>query len=97
MMKVLERGEPVINEKQTLNLFKERTVEVLTHTFPIKDGDKVIGVIEIDRYMDSDLRRRRSTRRGISSPSSSFYSLEDIVTENKEMKLLMEKVKRHHN
>lgn len=94
VMKVLERGEPVINEKQTLNLFKERTVEVLTHTFPIKDGDKVIGVIEIDRYMDSDLRRRRSTRRGISSPSSAFYSLEDIVTENKEMKLLMEKVKR---
>ncbi len=92
VMKVIEKGEPVINEKQTLNIFKERTVEVLTHTFPIKDGDRVLGVIEIDRYMDSDLRRR-SSRRSFSS-SSSFYSLEDIITQNKKMKLLLEKVKR---
>lgn len=93
-MKVLQRGEPVINEKQTLNIFKERTVEVLTHTFPIKDGERVIGVIEIDRYYDGDLRRSRTGRRSIDSDSGALYSLDDVITENKKMLELLDKVKR---
>lgn len=94
VMKVIEKSEPVINEKQTLNIFKERTVEVLTSTFPIRNGEEVIGVIEIDRYLDADLLRARTRAKGISTKFDTFFTLEDFITQNSQMKELLHQVRR---
>ena len=95
VMRVIQKGEPIINEKQTLNLFKERTVEVLTSTFPIRSGEEVVGVIEIDRYHDPDLRRSPPNRRkDVSSPNNVYFTIDDVVTGNKQMKELLRKTKR---
>lgn len=94
VMKVIENSEPVINEKQTLNIFKERTVEVLTSTFPIRNGEEVIGVIEIDRYLDADLLRTRARHRRSSSKFDRLFALEDLITQNPQMKKLLHQVRR---
>lgn len=95
VMRVIQKGEPIINEKQTLNLFKERTVEVLTSTFPIRDGEEVIGAIEIDRYHDPDLRRSPPERRkDLSSSYNVYFTVDDFVTGNPVMKELLRKTMR---
>ncbi len=93
VMKVIEKGEPIINELQSLNIFKERTVQVLTSTFPIRDGEEVVGVIEIDRYHDPDVRRL-PVRKNYSTSYDAYFTINDVVTNHPVMKDLLEKTRR---
>ncbi len=93
VMKVIEKGEPIINELQALNIFKERTVKVLTSTFPIRDGEEVIGAIEIDRYHDPDVRRL-PVRKRYGSAHNAYFTIDDVVTEHPVMKDLLQKTRR---
>lgn len=56
IMRVLKNKEPIINEKQYLNIFKERTVTVVSTTLPIKEGNEVIGAVDINRYIYKSIR-----------------------------------------
>ena len=87
VMKVLRDGEPVINEKQYLNIFKERTVTVLTTTLPLKSGNKTIGAIDINKYYDSDLRKINNNNMEYSfdRPNQPF-TIDDILTNDPKMK-----------
>ena len=55
IMRVLNNNEVVINEKQHLNIYKEKTVTVLATTLPLISNDEMVGTLEIDRYFDKDL------------------------------------------
>ncbi|MDX9917124.1 MAG: sigma 54-interacting transcriptional regulator [Gudongella sp.] len=54
VMSVLKNREPIINEKQYLNIFKERTEVVLSTTFPLFSGNEIIGAMDINTYIDKD-------------------------------------------
>lgn len=86
VMRVLRSGEPIINEKQYLNIFKERTVTVLTTTLPIMAGNEVIGAIDINRYFDIDLRKTdEHDIKNSFNYSDLFFTIDDILTNNSSM------------
>lgn len=86
IMRVLKNGEPVINEKQYLNIFKERTVTVLTTTLPIMAGDEIIGAIDINKYFDLDLRVIDDhVIKDSFNYSDFFFTIDDILTNNPTM------------
>lgn len=86
VMRVLKNGEPIINEKQHLNLFKERTVTVLTTTLPLMAGNEVIGAIDINKYYDLDLRKFNEQRiKDSFNYSNSSFTIDDIITNNPTM------------
>lgn len=86
VMRVLRSGEPIINEKQYLNIFKERTVTVLTTTLPIMAGNEVIGAIDINRYFDIDLRKvDEHDIKNSFNYSDLFFTIDDILTNNSSM------------
>lgn len=95
VMRVLRDGEPIINEKQYLNIFKERTVTVLTTTLPLKAGNKTIGAVDINKYFDVDLRKLEDCgMKDNSYGNNIFFTIDDILTNNKKMNQLKEKTLR---
>lgn len=92
VMRVLKDGEPIINEKQYLNIFKERTVTVLTTTLPLKAGNKTIGAVDINKYFDLDLRKIEDyNMKDNSNIDRSFFTIDDILTDNPKMIKIKEK------
>lgn len=86
VMRVLKDGEPIINEKQYLNIFRERTVTVLTTTLPLKAGNKIIGAVDINKYFDIDLRQLDDFAMEHSSNHANlFFTIDDILTNNPNM------------
>lgn len=92
VMKVLREGSPVINEKQYLNIFKERTLTVLSTTLPLKDGDKIIGAVDINKYFDSEFRRLDDygNEEGIGD-GNLYFTIDSLLTKNPRMKKIKER------
>ena len=86
VMRALKSKEPIINEKQYLNIFKERTVTILATTLPLISGDDVIGTIEIDRYLDEDLAQyEEEDFNNDINQNNYFFTIDDIITNNPTM------------
>jgi len=86
IMRALKLKEPIINEKQYLNIFKERTVTILATTLPLISGDDVIGTIEIDRYLDEDLAQyEEEDFNNNINQNNYFFTIDNIITNNPTM------------
>lgn len=93
---VLETGEPVIEEVQTLTDCNGKTFTLSCSTYPIALGDKIIGAIEGSVLLNADgkpvvkqgRRAARNVRKG------SLYTLDDIITVDTHMNELKEQVMR---
>lgn len=86
VMRALKTKEPIINEKQYLNIFKERTVTILATTLPLISGGEVIGAIEIDRYLDEDLAQyEEEDFNNERNQNNYFFTIDDIITNNPDM------------
>lgn len=86
VMRVLKTKEPIINEKQYLNIFKERTVTILATTLPLLSGNEIKGVMEFDRYLDEDLAQYEEDDFDSQlNQSDYFFTINDIITNNPAM------------
>lgn len=86
VMRVLNNKGPIINEKQTLNVFKERTVTVLSTTLPIMKGDQITGAVDINRYFDRNLNIVEDGEyQDAISKTHYFFTIDDILTNNNTM------------
>lgn len=86
VMRALKTKEPIINEKQYLNIFKERTVTILATTLPLISGGEVIGAIEIDRYLDEDLAQyEEEDFNNERNQNNYFFTIDDIISNNPDM------------
>ncbi|MFS8542142.1 MAG: sigma 54-interacting transcriptional regulator, partial [Tissierellales bacterium] len=86
VMKALRTKEPIINEKQYLNIFKERTVTILATSIPLICGNEAIGVIEIDRYLDEDLAQyEEEDFNNEVNQNNYFFTIDDIITNDPAM------------
>lgn len=86
VMRVLKTKEPIINEKQYLNIFKERTVTILATTLPLLSGNEIKGVMEFDRYLDEDLAQYEEDYYDNQlNQSDYFFTINDIITNNPAM------------
>lgn len=81
VMQVLKSGEPIINEKQTLNIFEERTITVLSTTLPIKRGTQTIGAVDINRYFDRNIDELKNIElQDTVDKTHYFFTIDDILT-----------------
>lgn len=86
VMRVLKNKEPIINEKQHLNIFKERTVTVLSTTFPIKEGNEVVGAVDINKYLYKSIDGIKDNEyEEISNKKNYFFTIDNVLTKNKAM------------
>lgn len=91
VMRVLNNNETIINEKQHLNIFKERTVTLLVTTLPLISNDEIIGAIEIDRYFDKDfVRINENSMKYSLTKNHLFFTIDDIVSKSPEMNKVKE-------
>ena len=92
--KVLETGEPIFNHFQEIPTYTGKIIRSLTTTLPLTDGKKIIGAVDVSRYIDTPYARKdivlslRDPQRG------SLYTIDDIISESPEMEMLKEKIVR---
>lgn len=86
VMRVLKNKDPIINEKQHLNIFKERTVTVLSTTFPIKEGNEVVGAVDINKYLYKSIDGIKDNEyEETSNKKNYFFTIDNVLTKNKAM------------
>ena len=84
IMRVLKSGKPIYNEKQYLKTFKGENICAVNTTLPIKSGDKIIGAVDVSRYIEPDMIRKEITlsvkeNRSLNSKNK-IYTIDDIIT-----------------
>lgn len=94
LLRVLRSGEPIFNELQTLTTYKGQSINAINTTMPIKEGDKIVGAVDVSRYIDSvyerkDIRLEWKAAKEVKS----LYTLDDIITTSRQMELLKERIK----
>ncbi len=87
LLRVINTGNPVFFERQTLCDFKGVTHQLLNTTVPIVENGEVIGAIEISKFLDI-------AKPLIQANMNQGYSLEDIHTVAPEMLKIKEKILR---
>lgn len=93
IMRVLENGEPISNEYQTLITYKGHAIRAVNTTMPIKNKDEIIGAAEVSRYMDVEYERKDITLSlKDNTEQKDLYTLDDIITASKSMELLKNKI-----
>lgn len=99
----IKTGKAVKNTYQKLETSNGDTVYSLLSTMPIKEGDKVIGAVEVAKYIDAkggDSQQGNSFAGGdilidnFSIEKDKLYSIEDIKGTSKEIERLKFKIRR---
>ncbi|MDR7855482.1 sigma 54-interacting transcriptional regulator [Tissierella sp.] len=93
VMRALTNNEVIINEKQHLNIFKERTVTVLVTTLPLIYNNEIIGAIEIDRYFDKDfMGLDKDSIENNMIKNHLFFTIDDIIENSPKMKRVKKQI-----
>lgn len=84
IMRVLKTGQPIYNEKQNLKTYKGQNICAVNTTLPIKYRDKIIGAVDISRYVDPEMVRKEillfvKEKQSVNSKYK-LYTLDDIIT-----------------
>ena len=86
IMRVLRTGQPIYNEKQNLKTYKGQNIYAVNTTLPIKHGDKIIGAVDISRYIEPGMVRKEISLSVIEKQSVNskyqLYTLDDIITKS---------------
>lgn len=94
--RVMKTGVPIIGEKQILTDLNGVSLRFLSSTYPIEYQNEIVGTIEGSAILsDYDEVPYQYGRRVEGSDfNRKLYCLDDIITGNRDMKSMKEKVKR---
>lgn len=94
MMRVLRTGKPITNEFQTLSTFRGQSIRAVNTTMPIMDGDKIVGAVDVSRYVESEYERQNITLElKEKQDEKALYTLDDIFTASQQMMMLKERIR----
>ncbi|HWI66405.1 MAG TPA: sigma 54-interacting transcriptional regulator, partial [Symbiobacteriaceae bacterium] len=90
LLKVLETGEPIVNQQQTFTNYKGLRVTTINSTWPIRDAGELVGAIEVSKDVTRvrelseqvvDLRAELlGKRKGpTAARSEARYTLDDLI------------------
>lgn len=97
IFKVLQTGEPVFNQFQEIPTYSGKIIRALNTTLPLTDGKKIIGAIDVSRYIDTPYARKEITLSLKEVQKSNLYTVDDIISISPEMEKLKEKINRIAN
>ena len=82
ILRVLESGEPIYNESQTLMNLHGECIQAINTTLPIKSDDStIIGAVDVSRYLGRDHVRNNITlslKKPNNNRDQEFFTLDDI-------------------
>ncbi len=97
IFKVLQTGEPIFNQFQEIPTYSGKIIRALNTTLPLTDGKKIIGAIDVSRYIDTPYARKEITLSLKEVQKSNLYTVDDIISISPEMDKLKEKINRIAN
>lgn len=93
LLTVLKTGRPIFNQQQNLFTYKGQGINAINNTMPIKDGDTVIGAVDVSRYIDPGFEKRGvylSLKK--ENVKKALYTVDDIITQSQTMELIKERI-----
>lgn len=94
LLRVLRTGKPITNEFQVLSTFKGENIRAVNTTMPIMDGNKIVGAVDVSRYVESSFERQNiKLDFKEKNAEQDLYTLNDIITSSQAMELIKEKIK----
>lgn len=93
--RVMRTSMPIIDEKQMLTDLNGHTFTFLSSTYPIEYNSQIIGAIEGSVLLEIDgvPFKKAGNEQGMTL-GERLFNLDNIITNNSEMKLIKEKVKK---
>ncbi|MGN0659389.1 MAG: sigma-54 interaction domain-containing protein [Emergencia sp.] len=94
LLRVLRTGRPITNEFQLLSTFKGQHIRAVNTTMPIMEGDRIVGAVDVSRYVESAFERQNITLElKEKTEEQSLYVLDDIITSSQQMELIKERIR----
>lgn len=90
LMLALQKGQVTKNVKQTYFNDKGKEITIVTHSFPIWDGDRIIGAIEIA----NDITRMEQILRGNMRRGDTRYTFDEIIGQNPAFREVIDNARR---
>ncbi|MGE5700998.1 MAG: sigma-54 interaction domain-containing protein [Clostridia bacterium] len=90
LLGALEEGIVTKNVKQTYFNDKGKEITIVTHSFPIKDGDAIVGAMEIA----NDVTKMEQILRGNILKGETRFTFEEIIGESPAIQEVIENAKR---
>jgi arginine utilization regulatory protein len=95
IMKVLKTGIPICNNKQELITKEGSCIQAINSTYPLTEGDKVIGVVEFSKYFygkESIEMLNSYSNHKIYRKNNTVYTIDDLITANPKMLEIKNKI-----
>lgn len=93
IMRVLKSGKPIFNEMQNLITRKGQCIRAVNTTLPIKEGDRIVGAVDVSRYLDEGVERQDISLSVKKHGSvKHLYTVDDIKTNSQSMELIKERI-----
>lgn len=93
IMRVLRSGEPISNEYQTLKTYDGQSIRAINTTMPIKENNRIIGAVDVSRYIDSPYCRQDITLETKEfKANSGLYNIDDIITVSPQMEEIKQRI-----
>lgn len=95
--RAVRTGRPIIDEIQTLTDFKGKTLTLISSTYPIDLDGEIIGAVEGTVYLKENGERYRENsiiQETDRSTKERLYNLSDIITVDKKMLEIKDRVER---
>lgn len=93
ILNVLKTGRPIFNQRQNLFTYKGQGINAINNTMPIKDGDTIIGAVDVSRYIDPGFEKKEialSLKK--ENVKKTLYTVNDIITQSQTMELIKERI-----
>lgn len=103
LLKVLHTGQAIYDYEQEYSTYKGNLIHTLNTTFPIKEGDEIIGAIEISKDITEvknlsekvHTLREKIIKKDVSIiDDDAVYTFQDILSVNPKMQLLKSRAMR---
>lgn len=90
----VKAGKTSSNIQGTLNTAFGETVYMRTHTYPIREGDKIIGAVNLAFYPDYTKTNAIDLNTGKARPAKKMFTMEDIIGQSKQIQTVRRKILR---
>lgn len=97
IFKVLKTGEPIFNQFQEIPTYTGKIIRASNTTLPLTDGKKIIGAVDVSKYIDVPYARKDIVLSLKEPQKSNLYTVEDIISNSSQMDMLKEKIVRIAN
>ena len=94
---MLKTGEPIFNQFQEIPTYTGKVIRSLNTTLPLKEGGKIVGAVDVSRYIDTPYARKNIALTFKNVQKNDLYTVDDIISNSVQMAEMKEKIIRIAN